>query len=240
MNIKDTYLPNGKWEFNKEVTEVFPDMISRSIPGYGLMRDSVVRMAQPILGNSQHNLFLLDIGCSCGDTIYDILDSLETPERVDCVGIDSSQDMINSAQNLFEGWSNVRFISGDIVDTYITPGKFNVITSVLTAQFVPIDTRQELFKTIYTGLSVDGVFIIVEKILGETPDSQSILVDAYHKFKKDKGYTDEQIDTKRKSLQGVLVPMRGSENEAMLRDVGFKTVQRFWQCLNFAGWIALK
>jgi tRNA (cmo5U34)-methyltransferase len=96
------------------------------------------------------------------------------------------------------------------------------------------------YEQVHNGLSGDGVFIVVEKVLGETPVSQALLVDTYHNFKRDKGYTDEQIEDKRKSLQGVLVPLRASENESMLKDAGFTDVQRFWQCLNFAGWVAFK
>lgn len=240
MNLPDNLIPTGKWKFDKNVTSVFPDMISRSIPGYDLMRNSVVKMAQSVLNHQENDLFLLDIGCSRGDTIQDVLGSLATSARVECVGIDSSAEMIEIAAKLFVKRPNVRFIQSDVLDVSITPGKYSVITSVLTAQFIPLDTRQELFKSIHDGLSHKGMFIIVEKVLGETPASQALLVDIYHNFKKEKGYTDEQIEEKRKSLQGVLVPLRASENEAMLRDAGFSNVQRFWQCLNFVAWIAFK
>ena len=240
MTIKDTYVPDGKWKFNKEVTEVFPDMISRSIPGYSNMRDCVVMVANKVLSQGEKHSHLLDLGCSRGDTIYEVLDSLAPEIEVNCIGVDSSGDMILKAEALFEGWDNVNFVCNDITDIDITPGKFKVIASVLTAQFVALDVRQNLFEHIHSGLSHDGVFIVVEKVLGETPLSQGLLVDIYHTFKKDKGYTDEQIEEKRKSLQGVLVPLRASENESMLKDAGFTNVQRFWQCLNFAGWIAFK
>lgn len=240
MTGKDNYVPTGKWKFDEHVTAVFPDMISRSIPGYGTMRDSVVRVAKRFLSAEEGGLYLLDLGCSRGDTIYEILDSLEPMVKVGCVGVDSSEDMILSAEHLFRDFDHVSFVHGDITDIDITPGKYKVITSVLTAQFIPLDVRQEFYQRVHKGLSYDGVFILVEKVLGETPTSQGLLVDIYHNYKSEKGYTDEQIEEKRKSLQGVLVPLRASENEAMLKDSGFSNVQRFWQCLNFAGWMATK
>lgn len=240
MNNRDNYIPTGKWKFDEAVTAVFPDMISRSIPGYGSMRDSVVRVAKRFLPREESNLYLLDIGCSRGDTIYEVLDSLESGVEVNCVGVDSSEDMILYAEHLFRDWDNVNFVCSDITDVDIMPGKYKVITSVLTAQFIHLDVRQEFYKSVHAGLSYDGVFIVVEKVLGETPTSQGLLVDIYHNFKRDNGYTDEQIEEKRKALQGVLVPLRASENEAMLKDAGFSNVQRFWQCLNFVGWMATK
>lgn len=240
MNAKDNHKPNGKWEFNESVTSVFPDMLSRSIPGYGVMRDSVVRVAKKIFSEDKDSQCLLDLGCSRGDTIYEILDAVETKSKISCVGVDSSPSMIATAKELFQGWDNVNFIQTDLVDIEIFPGKYSVITCVLTAQFIPLDARQMFYEQVHKGLSTDGAFIIVEKVLGETPSSQALLVDIYHDFKREKGYTDEQIEEKRKSLQGVLVPLRGSENELMLKDAGFTNIQRFWQCLNFVGWVATK
>lgn len=240
MTAKDNYVPTGKWQFNEQVTAVFPDMISRSIPGYGTMRDSVVRVAKHFLNLVGIEQYLLDVGCSRGDTIYEILDSLDPFVEVNCIGIDSSEDMVLAAEYLFRDFDNVNFVHGDVTDIDITPGKYKVITSVLTAQFIPLDVRQEFYQRVHTGLSYDGVFIVVEKVLGETPTSQGLLVDIYHNYKSENGYTDEQIEEKRKSLQGVLVPLRASENEAMLMDAGFNNVQRFWQCLNFAGWVVSK
>ena len=240
MSNKDNYMPTGKWKFDSEVTQVFPDMIARSIPGYITMRDTVVMIAKNFLHRDKSNFHLLDVGCSRGDTIYEILDSLESGVEINAVGIDSSEDMILRAEHEFRNFDNVHFVLADITEVGITPAKYDVITSILTAQFIPLDVRQEFFNHVHTGLSSDGVFIIVEKVLGETPSSQGLLVDIYHKYKSDNGYTDEQIEEKRKALQGVLVPLRGSENEAMLKDAGFSNVQRFWQCLNFAGWVAFK
>lgn len=240
MKHIDNYSPKGKWTFDADITRVFEDMLQRSIPGYSTMRDCVVRLAKPTIESDYSTFAMLDIGCSRGDTIYEVLDSLERPEAVKVVGIDSSQPMIETAKELLGHWENVEFVLSDVRDVEITPGTYTLVTSILTAQFVPLDERQKFFDSVYSGLSYDGAFIIVEKILGETMAGQDILVDAYTQYKRDKGYTMKQIEEKRKSLQGVLVPLRASENERMLKDAGFADVQRFWQCLNFAGWIAKK
>ena len=54
------------------------------------------------------------------------------------------------------------------------------------------------------------------------------------------GYTQEAIDRKRLSLEGVLVPLTERENTALLRDAGFAAVEMFWRHLNFAAWLAVK
>ena len=49
-----------------------------------------------------------------------------------------------------------------------------------------------------------------------------------------------QIRDKRKSLEGVLVPVTAKWNEDILRQCGFRKVDCFWRCLNFAAWVAIK
>jgi tRNA (cmo5U34)-methyltransferase len=59
-------------------------------------------------------------------------------------------------------------------------------------------------------------------------------------MKGQNGYTEEEINSKRIALEGVLVPVTAKWNEQLLRDAGFNQVECFWRNLNFAGWIAIK
>jgi tRNA (cmo5U34)-methyltransferase len=66
------------------------------------------------------------------------------------------------------------------------------------------------------------------------------MVDLYYKMKSDNGYSQEQIERKRLSLEGVLVPVTAKWNEELLKQAGFKYIDCFWRWMNFAGWIAIK
>jgi tRNA (cmo5U34)-methyltransferase len=59
-------------------------------------------------------------------------------------------------------------------------------------------------------------------------------------MKREHGYSDEEIERKRLSLQDVLIPLTTAGNEEMLADAGFGEMSRVWQWMNFAGWIAIK
>ena len=86
----------------------------------------------------------------------------------------------------------------------------------------------------------DGIFIVVEKILGETSDLNNMYNKAYYQMKQDNGYTQEEIDRRKMSLEGVLVPLTGKFNEQLIKSAGFKYIDCFWRWMNFAGWIAIK
>jgi hypothetical protein len=85
-----------------------------------------------------------------------------------------------------------------------------------------------------------GALILVEKVLGSNNAIDTMLVDEYYRIKAENAYTQEQISAKRKSLEGVLVPITARWNEEMLKEAGFRSVDCFWRYLNFAGWVAVK
>jgi tRNA (cmo5U34)-methyltransferase len=107
----------------------------------------------------------------------------------------------------------------------------------LTLQFTPIEYRLQILKRIYEH---SRVLIIVEKILGATADLDAQLVKRYYDLKGGNGYSPEQIERKRLSLEGVLVPVTAKWNEELLRLSGFQQIDCFWRWMNFAGWIAIK
>jgi tRNA (cmo5U34)-methyltransferase len=82
--------------------------------------------------------------------------------------------------------------------------------------------------------------MLVEKVVGETKDSDELITGRYLKFKSEQGYSHEEIERKRLSLEGVLVPMTAHFNEEMLKSAGFRSVECFWRWANFCGWVALK
>jgi hypothetical protein len=67
-----------------------------------------------------------------------------------------------------------------------------------------------------------------------------MMVHEYYGMKAQNGYTQEQIERKRLSLEGVLVPVTARWNEEMLAAAGFTQIDCFWRWMNFAGWIAIK
>jgi tRNA (cmo5U34)-methyltransferase len=84
-----------------------------------------------------------------------------------------------------------------------------------------------------------GCVLLVEKVLGATDVVDARLVTQYQEHKAAHGYTREQIERKRMSLEGVLVPITARWNEDMLRAAGFEHVDCVWRWGQFAAWIAI-
>lgn len=232
--MQDTLIANGRWQFDTDVATVFDDMLARSIPQYEVMRQAVYDLAAP---HVQPNSWIVDLGCSRGEALAPFVTQFESHNHY--LGIELSEAMYYAARTRFAGNQQVVIRQADLRTQYpIEPA--SVILSVLTLQFTPIEYRQRILKQAYTSLLPGGAFILVEKVLGTTAEIDSLMVANYYALKGANGYSPEQIERKRLSLEGVLVPVTARWNEDLLQSAGFSQVDCFWRWMNFAGWIALK
>lgn len=227
---KDQTMPEGPWEFDQGVTEAFDDMLTRSIPNIEDMRRGVTALATSFLPEGG---MVLDIGCSRGSALAHVI---EKRPDVSAIGVEISKPMIDAARDRFADKHNVTIIEHDLRDGL--PDVYADVTlSILTLQFTPLEYRQSIMAAIQERTS--RALILVEKVLGATREIDDAMVDAYHDMKRQHGYTDEAIERKRLSLEGVLVPATAAWNEDLIRSAGWQSVDAFWRWMNFAGWIAL-
>lgn len=234
---KDETLPLGQWEFDAAVTDVFDDMLARSIPAYNEMRRLTTALT---CANARKHGVILDLGCSRGGAIKPILDRLGEGNRY--IGLETSKPMVDAARERFAVEIADGIVKIDHVDlrSEFTSERVNVTMIVLTLQFIPIEYRQAVLKKVYDATEPDGIVLVVEKILGSSAWTQDLFVDLYLDHKSSNGYTKTQIETKRKALEGVLVPLTAEANVSLLESAGFEQVECYWRWLNFAAWIGRK
>lgn len=237
----DNLIPaKDKWEFDQQVTAVFEDMLHNSIPGYLDMRSLVTRIGRKFI---PENGVVIDIGASRGDALAGFI-GIEP--NCNYYAVEVSEPMREVMQARFHSDpaihpSTVTICDHDLRTNHQVFGvKSDLILSVLTLMFIPIEHRQRLVQSMYDSLKPGGALILVEKMLGANSVLNDLLVDAYYSMKRDNGYTQEAITRKKLSLEGVLVPVPQAWNEDMLRQAGFKHIDLFWRSLNFGGFIAIK
>ena len=224
---------NGKkWEFDDEVARCFDDMLQRSIPDYDNMRNLVYAVGR---NYARRGKVVMDIGCSNGNAALPFVKEFNN-KFILC---DVSESFLDLCRIGFKDYPNVDIMNHDLRNG-VPPVESSLILSILTIQFTPIEYRQKIIKSIYDNLEDGGAFILVEKLLGSSFDIDSVLVKEYYTIKAEHKYTNEQIQNKRKSLEGVLVPVTEKWNMDLLRGAGFKKIECFWRYLNFAGYLAVK
>lgn len=236
----------GRWEFDETVTASFDSMLERSIPNYEDMRrfvtEAAVWHADYVQADPARPVKIVDLGASRGTGLAPIVDRLGARARY--VAAETSPPMVKALRDRFAGMIEANVVAvwqGDLRHSYpVWEPPVAVTLCVLTLQFIPVEYRQRLLRTAYEQLHPGGAFILVEKVLGATAELDEVEVDLYYGMKRGAGYTQEAIDRKRLSLEGVLVPLTARMNEMLLQDAGFAGVDCVWAWANFRGWLAVK
>lgn len=238
-------MPQDTWRFDEDVTACFEDMLQRSIPQYTEMRRLVFDLGCLHVHPGDT---ILDLGCSRGDALAPFV----TKYGTFCTyhGVEVSPPMLATARARFDrllvsdvyGMSQTPQVTIETLDLRTAfPDVTSALTlSVLTLMFIPVDRRLNVIRDVYDHLRPGGVLLCVEKVLGSTAHINDAMVELYHMMKRTHGYTQEEVDRKRMSLEGVLVPLASRWNEDMFAMAGFTQVDCFWRWCNFVGWIALK
>jgi tRNA (cmo5U34)-methyltransferase len=224
------------FKFDEMVVDVFPDMIQRSVPGYGVIISAIGMLAGRF---GQENSVCYDLGCSLGEATLAMQQHI-TARNCRIVAVDSSESMVRRFQQNLNSHSevSVEVVCGDIRNMEIKQA--SVVVLNFTLQFIPIEERGRLLKGIYQGLLPGGILILSEKLAFEDVRQQSLQNEMHHLFKKAQGYSDLEISQKRTALENVLIPETFVIHQKRLLKSGFSNVEVWFQYFNFASMVALK
>ena len=223
--------------FDQTVVRVFPDMIKRSVPGYS----TIIAMTGVIAERyAQKSSNCYDLGCSLGASTLSIRQQLEDKE-CNIIAVDNSDAMISHCKILIaqdQHTTPVELIQDDILNIHINNA--SVVVLNFTLQFLAPECRQSLLTTIYNGMRDGGVLLLSEKIHFDDPHLQTLNTDLHHSFKSANGYSDMEISQKRTSLENVLVTESIPMHQQRLKQIGFSSIDVWFQCFNFASLVAIK
>lgn len=243
MSQKDTLFSDtaaiepGSFRFNESVVRVFPDMIERSVPGYRALLDLTPLLVQQAV---QPHTTVYDLGCSLGAATLAARRAIHVP-GVNIVGLDSSPDMVDRCRTVIEGDNSTVPVTIEQADiTQYNYTNASMMLMYFTLQFIQVGDRPKLLQRIYDGLNPGGVFVLAEKLAFDHPETQRWMDNHHQDFKRAQGYSDLEIAKKRQAIENVLVPATADTHLSLLKEVGFQEAHRWFQCLNFASFVAIK
>jgi len=222
-----------QFEFDKEVADVFDDMIDRSVPFYKENLKLSINLIKHYLKNGDK---VLDLGSSTGTFLINLA---KTDPSLKLIGVDNSPAMIEKAEKKAKAFGvKIEFLEKDFLEYNFEKNK--LIVANYTIQFVRPIKREKLIKKIYNSLEKNGLFLMSEKLISENKKLNKLLIDEYYNYKKEKGYSEYEIAKKREALENVLIPYSQDENIEMLKNSGFKQVETIFRWCNFATFLAFK
>jgi len=229
--------PVPPFEFDAQVAAVFNDMIQRSVPAYA---EIIRRQVQLAMHYYQPGTRIYDLGCSTGNLGIGLCRQM--PETgFDMIAVDNSRPMLDSFQErlgMVPRPERVRLVCGDARRTPIE--KASVVVLNYTLQFLPLNDRPVLLKTIAAGLVRGGVLLFSEKTIHGDARLARLQQDFYHGFKRENGYSELEISQKREALEKVLIPETLECHLERLRLAGFGPVEIWHKWFYFAAFIALR
>ncbi|MBY5980982.1 carboxy-S-adenosyl-L-methionine synthase CmoA [Ferrimonas balearica] len=225
------------FRFDDKVASVFPDMISRSIPGYGQILHTLGEMADKVV---QPGTRVYDLGCSLGAATSSIRRALADRD-VAMVAVDNSEAMVKRARDHLDAFVSpipVDLVCADIRDIEIENASMVVLN--FTLQFLAPDDRDALLAKIYQGMVPGGLLVVSEKLVFSQPAIHQLLDDLHLDFKRANGYSELEISQKRNALENVMRPDTVEQHKARFQAAGFSQSDLWFQCYNFASMVAIK
>ena len=223
--------------FDAQVVEVFPDMISRSVPGYNTIIDTIGRLSQRFVTDNSH---VYDLGCSLGAATLAMRKAI-TAKNCKIIGIDSSSAMVERCKmhvNAFKGNTPVEIIEDNILNVKIENASMVVLN--FTLQFIAPELRRQLLTKIAKGLRPGGLLLLSEKIADSDNVCDELLIDLHHDFKRANGYSELEIAQKRTALENVMRTDDLNTHLDRLKQAGFNHNTPWFQCFNFFSLTAIK
>lgn len=235
----DTKLKNiKKFQFNRDVAEVFDDMVSRSVPFYNEIHSLLLDMIDRVYQGGK----IYDLGCSTGTTLALIHQHLKSVDRQrgQMIGVDNSQAMLDVCQEKLDSLQVKDFelrCEGVQETSFEDAG---LVIMNYTLQFIEPQVRPQILRSIYQSLRPGSAFILSEKINLEDHELHQLTTDLYYDFKRRKGYSELEISQKREALEEVLRPLTPAQQLTQLKEAGFEHVDTLFRWYNFTCYVGIK
>ncbi len=227
-----------RFEFDAEVAEIFDDMAARSLPGYDYVyhriTDIVSRMSVP------HYSQVWDFGTSTGMGLKAVQRGAKHP-YVHYLGCDISDPMVKKAAGL--PWAKI--ITHDLttgLPADVASGKVAVAIFGWTLQFLENRVlRERLITEAYRALMPGGWLFVMEKF-SDTTEFGDTMQDAYIAWRRDNGYSLEEIEAKSMALRGAMFPWHETSLLAAVQRAsgGLADCRVLFRLFNFGGYAVQK
>jgi len=215
-------------KFSFDTVKDFDKHIDKSIPSYSTLLNIIENISSYFI-RDYYNVY--DLGCSTGTLIKRLYAKDKT--KANFIGYDISNNLLPEIED-----DRIYFYNRDITKD-VNLNRASLIFSIFTLQFIDYYKRERILKNVYDSLIKGGAFIVTEKIFLEDARLQDIFTFSLYDYKIN-SFTALEILDKQRDLRKIMFPISEKENLELFRKVGFKTIEPFFQSLNFKGWILLK
>ena len=192
---------NMIWKFDQAVARTFVAHARQHIPNYDQVIDKSLDICEHLLDKQST---IIDVGCATGETLR----RLHGRGFNNLHGVDSSLAMLDYCDSKL-----AKYHHSDCFPDHA----FDAVICNWTLHF--IKNKQQYLEDIYQRLDQDGFLILSEKT-----SNDPVPIHFYHRFKSSQCVSEQDIQAKSQSLQGVMFINDVSWYLDVLDNIGFQKV----------------
>jgi tRNA (cmo5U34)-methyltransferase len=203
----------------------------RNVPGYsGLLPMTRILLEEHVPSDGR----VLVVGAGGGLEVEDLARA-NPGWTLD--GVDPSGPMLELAsQRLGPLMSRVTLHEGYVQDA--PAGPFDGASCLLTFHFVPTDQRLPTAREIHRRLKPGAPFVAAHLSVEDGEGERDLWMSRYAAFLVSSGADPHKAAAAREKVQKELSILSPAQDEAVLREAGFKDIRLFFTGFTFRGWVA--
>jgi len=209
----------------------YAERTRRLVPGYdGLPTMAAVLLAERAGTDAQ----VLVVGAGGGAELAAFA-RLQPAWRL--VGVDPSGPMLDLARQALGAAAGRALLHEGTVDS-APAGPFDGACCLLTLHFLPLDERRRTLQEIRRRLRPGARFVMAHISAPSAPEDRALWLSRYAGFAVASGLEPSQAQAAVAAISERLPLLAPDQEEALLADAGFTSVQLFYAGLAFRGWVA--
>lgn len=218
---------------NPGEVESYADRVARHVPGLRDMhRMCCLLLAERVPTGGR----VLALGAGGGLELKAFAD-MRPDWRFD--GVDPSPEMIEQATVILgDKASQVSFHHGYIDDA--PEGPFDGATCLLTLHFLPREERVRTVRGVHRRLKPGAPFVVAHHSFPNTGAEQDKWLGRNAALLVSSGFPAAAAEKSIATMKERLPALSPAEDEAVLREAGFKDVELFYAGFTFKGWVAYR
>ncbi len=224
-------------QFDEERADAYDERIRRLAPGYDTLHDTLPAMLDVELPEEAE---VLVVGAGTGTEVVRL--GRAHPEWT-LTAVDPSAEMLEKCRDRVDDAglnSRVTYIC-EPVEALSDVRHFDAATAIVVAHFLPdAEAKRNFFGSIASHLRAAAPFVWADLYRVEPDETFHRLWAAWRSHLTRAGMSEEDVEQTFERIEdGILFTPEG-ELEAIVRDVGFTSFDRFHQSLLWGAWMARK
>lgn len=217
--------------FNQEIALSYESDIRKKVLAYEGLHEVIESLIFSLINVNEH---ILIVGAGTGEEL-NYLKKLDQSIKIDAIEpaaemakiFDAKAEALNltSRVSLFE----------DSLESFKSNDKYHVITSILVSHFINHNDKKNFFLKLKNLIDQKGFILLVDKFSNE--NASLFNEQAWLKNLSIKGFSDDEIKKIALNLSTKFFTLSENELHALCDDVGLVVAERFFQSLNFKGFI---